>query len=306
MHIRIGTRGSSLAIVQTDLFIKAVKQFVDPNFSHFKAGKCANLTYEVVPITTSGDKIQDRPLYDIGGKALFLKELEEALIDGRIDCAVHSLKDVPATLPEALKIGAVLEREDPRDALITGLCDNILDLPFNAKIGTSSVRRRAQLLHSRKDLQIIPIRGNVQTRIEKWKSENLDGIVIAMAGIKRLGLYDPSTCHIVDVNQMVPSVGQGAICVEVKSGDKLMDEICARINHEESWITTQAERGFLEYLNGDCRTPMGAYAKLISENEIEAKYMLAGNNLEYYRTITLRSPKIRAYNLGVQGAMSLK
>lgn len=305
MHIRIGTRASSLALTQTEIFIDAVKRFIDPNFSRFEPGKCVNFTYEIVPITTSGDKIQDRPLYDLGGKALFLKELEEEMIAGNIDCAVHSLKDVPAILPSGLKISAVLEREDPRDVLISSLCNNILDLPQKARVGTSSVRRRAQLLHSRKDLQIIPIRGNVQTRLEKWKADNLDAIVIAMAGIKRLGLYDDSFCHLVDISQMIPSVGQGAICIETRSDDKLMEEICSLINHEETWIATKAERGFLEYLNGDCRTPMGACVASINDDEIEGRFMLAGNDLEYYRTITLKSHKRRAYNFGVQAAMSL-
>lgn len=285
MHIRIGTRASNLALAQTDFVIKTIKSHID-------------FTFEIVHITTTGDKIQDKPLYDVGGKALFLKELEEALLENRIDCAIHSMKDVPGRIPAGLKIAAMLEREDPRDVLLSYKASNIKDLPQNAKIGTSSVRRRASLLHLRPDIETLPIRGNVGTRIKKWQESDLDGIILAAAGLKRLGIFDPEFCHILSEAEMLPAVGQGVIAVEIRDGDKKLEEICALINHLPTWQTTQAERGFLEYLDANCRTPLAAFAEMKGE-EIHAKYMLAGDNLEYYYKDSVVTDAEHAYQAGV-------
>lgn len=292
MHIRIGTRSSNLALAQTDLVIKTIQSHID-------------FTYEIIPITTTGDKIQDKPLYDVGGKALFLKELEEALLDNRIDCAIHSMKDVPGQIPAGLKIAAVLEREDPRDVLLSYKSSNIKDLPQNAKIGTSSVRRRASLLHLRPDIEALPIRGNVETRIRKWQESNLDGIILAAAGLKRLGLFNPEFCHPLSTDAMLPAVGQGVIAIEIRENDEKLKEICALINHLRTWHTTQAERGFLEYLDADCRTPLAAFAEMKGQ-EIYAKYMLAGDNLEYYYEDEVVTNAKDAYQTGVAMGRNFK
>lgn len=285
MHIRIGTRASKLALKQTSMVIEAIQAQLD-------------FTYEIIEITTTGDKIQDKPLYDVGGKALFLKELEEALLDNRIDCAIHSMKDVPGRLPEGLKIAAVLEREDCRDILISNKASNIKDLPQNAKIGTSSVRRRAELLHLRPDIETYPIRGNVETRILKWRNSDLDGIILAAAGITRLGLYDRAFCHPLSPDEMLPAVGQGVVGIEIRNDDAKLEKICALINHLPTWQTLQAERGFLEYLDANCRTPLAAFAQF-DGNKIKAKYMLAGNNLEYYYQDEAITSIEEAYETGV-------
>ncbi len=285
MHIRIGSRASNLALAQTNLVIKTIQSHID-------------FTYEIIPINTTGDKIQDKPLYDVGGKALFLKELEEALLDNRIDCAIHSMKDVPGQIPHGLKIAAMLEREDPRDVLLSYKSSNIKDLPQNAKIGTSSVRRRAALLHFRPDIEILPIRGNVETRIRKWQESELDGIILAAAGLKRLGIFNPEFCHLLSLGEMLPAVGQGVIAIEIRGGDQGLQEICNLINHLPTWHTTQAERGFLEYLEADCRTPLAAFAEMKGQ-EIYAKYMLAGDNLEYYYEDSVVTNAENAYHTGV-------
>lgn len=291
MKIRIGTRASRLALAQTQLAVDAIRSISDCSF-------------EIVHITTTGDRIQDRPLYDIGGKALFLKEIEEALLADKIDIAVHSMKDVPGRLPDGLMIAAALEREDPRDVLISTKATKISDLPPRAKVGTSAVRRRAQMLHMRPDLEICEMRGNVNTRLDKWRAGELDGIVIALAGIKRLGLYDPSYCHILSEEEMLPAVGQGVIAVEIRNNDQAMKEICDKINHLPTWQTLQAERGFLEYLDADCRTPLAALAKLEGD-KVRAVYMLSGIDLEYYKTQAASADIGKAYEMGVEVAKEM-
>lgn len=293
MHIRIGTRGSKLAITQTEIFLE-------------KAREIADFTYDIIIITTTGDKITDRPLYDIGGKALFLKEIEEAMLDGKIDCAIHSMKDVPSRLPEGLIIAAMLAREDPRDVLLSSVATSIMELPRNAKIATSSARRAAQIKLIRPDIEISSLRGNVPTRIEKWKNSDMDAIILAAAGLKRLGLYDTSFCHSISVNEMIPSVCQGVIAIEIKSEDLHMKEICDKINHIATSQAVSAERGFLEYLDADCRTPLAAYAHFISEDQIEARFMLASDDFKtHFFTTKITSPS-KAYDAGVRAAIELK
>lgn len=257
MHIRIGTRKSRLALAQVDEFTKLLK----------------NHTYEIIPITTSGDKILDKPLYDIGGKALFLKELEQALLENKIDIAVHSFKDVPAHLLQGLIIGGVLKREIPNDALISLKAQKISDLPQSSKIGTSSVRRKAQLLALRPDLEIIDCRGNVTSRIKKFKEGYFDAIILAAAGLKRLNIFDPTYCSIIPEEDILPAVGQGAISFEIRKDDERMREICNQTNHKHSWDLLRAERGFLETINGDCRTIVAALAKDINNNKAQAKFL---------------------------------
>ena len=292
MHIRIGSRASNLALVQTNLFIEQLSLQ-------------AEFTYEIVKITTSGDKIQDRPLYDIGGKALFLKEIEEALIRSEIDCAIHSMKDVPGKLPPELCITAVLERDDPFDVLISRNAKTISDLPKNAKIATSSPRRYAQILHIRPDIVISDMRGNVQTRLDKWRNSDLDGTILAAAGLKRLGLFDADFCRILSTDEMIPAVGQGVVAVEIRKNDAKMQEICSLVNHLPTWRLLQAERGFLEYLDASCRTPLAAFARF-NGGSIEVDYMLSEDNMRSYNTTNKKCDANLAYECGLKAARELQ
>ncbi|MES2214764.1 MAG: hydroxymethylbilane synthase [Pseudomonadota bacterium] len=296
MHIRIGTRASSLALAQTNLFIGQLQQKL-------------SFTYEIIKIVTSGDKIKDKPLYDIGGKALFLKEIEEALLRNEIDCAVHSMKDVPGELPPQLCIAAVLERANPFDILISKNANNIIDLPYRAKIATSSPRRRAEILRLRPDIIISDIRGNIQTRLDKWENSDLDGTILAAAGLERLGLLDPKFCHVLSPQEMIPAVGQGVIGIEIRKGDLKMEEVCAYVQHAPTWHLLQAERGFLEYLDANCRVPLAAFARY-NDDMIEVDYMLSSLSsewdMEYYFTTNKKIDVDSAYNCGASAAEELQ
>jgi hydroxymethylbilane synthase len=247
---RIGTRGSPLALAQATLTRSLL----------IGSGQLAENDIEIVIIKTSGDRIQDRSLSEIGGKGLFTKEIEEALTDGRIDIAVHSLKDLPAWMPEGLGLVAVLPREDPRDALLSPVADNIEALPHGARIGTSSPRRRALLLNRRPDLNIVEFRGNVGTRLAKLAAREVDGTLLAVAGIKRLGLDVPY--HPIDPAEMLPAACQGAIGLEAKLGDAKSQSLCAAIGDSPTLISVTAERAFLAALEGSCRTPIAALAQI--------------------------------------------
>lgn len=271
--IILGTRNSPLALAQTHLVINEIKRY-----NH-------NIECEIVEIVTSGDLITDRNLYDLGGKALFLKELEIALMDGRIDIAVHSLKDVPGRLPLGLVIASVLERDDPRDALISPKYSSITDLPLNAKIGCSSVRRQVFLKQKRPDLEITMFRGNVNSRLKKLMENQVDGTILAAAGLKRLGLFNKDYCHIIEPEDMLPAVGQGVIALEVRDDNIKASEICANINHLPTWNAIQAERAFLDYLDADCKTPLAAYSRYIQswddetqDRQIAVDFMIADKN----------------------------
>jgi hydroxymethylbilane synthase len=263
MMIKIGTRGSKLALIQTDLVREQLSAI--------------GIESEIVVIKTSGDKITDKPLYDIGGKALFVKELEEALIEGSIDIAVHSMKDVPAFIPDALIISACLKREDISDVLISRNASNIESLPIGAKVGTCAVRRIAQLKKLRPDLNILPLRGNVETRLQKLDSENFDAIILAAAGLKRLGIWE-DYFHIIDPLVMMPAVGQGAVGIQARKDDITILDILSKINHKQTFDYLQIERGFVEEIEGSCRTPLGCYSR-IGDGKIYATFMLAKDDL---------------------------
>ncbi len=214
----------------------------------------------LIPIVTTGDRIQDRRLMEIGGKGLFTKEIEEALLDGRIDCAIHSLKDMPAELPPGLILAATPEREDPRDAFISNICDRLEDLPHGARLGTASLRRQAQALHVRPDLEIVMLRGNVDTRLAKLERGDADAILLAQSGLNRLGLghlpkswLDPIACP--------PAPGQGALVIETRLEDVNAGWLDA-VRCRPTTICVAAERGALYALEGSCRTAIGAYAIL--------------------------------------------
>jgi hydroxymethylbilane synthase len=213
----------------------------------------------LVVITTTGDRIQDRRLLEAGGKGLFVKELEEALLDGRIDCAVHSMKDVPAALPAGLVIGAIPEREDPRDAMISRSGARLARLPKGARLGTASLRRQAQALHRRPDLEIEMLRGNVETRLRRLDLGDFDAILLAMAGLKRLG-FDERVTELLDPVESPPAPGQGALAIQVRVEDVDAPWLTA-LRHAPTAIAVAAERGALQALEGSCRTPVGAHAR---------------------------------------------
>ena len=248
--LRIGTRGSPLALAQAAIVRERLAT----------TGKVDPATIETVIIKTSGDRIQDRSLADIGGKGLFTKEIEEALTDRRIDVAVHSLKDLPAWLPPGLILAAVLPREDPRDALLGDAAHSIAALPQGARVGTSSPRRRAILLHARPDLQIVELRGNVETRLAKLRAGVADATLLAMAGLARLGLTVPR--HPLEPAEMLPAGGQGAIGLETREADAPTRDLCVAIGDRDAEVELAAERALLAAIDGSCRTPVGVLARV--------------------------------------------
>ncbi len=250
--IRIGTRGSKLALWQANW----VKNALEKRFGE--------IVVEIVKIKTRGDKILDVPLARVGGKGLFVKEIEQALLEKSIDLAVHSMKDMPAVTPAGLEIRAVPERENPRDVLISLTGKTIDQLPPGAVIGTSSLRRRAQLLHLRPDLKIKSLRGNLDTRLKKLESGEFDGIILAAAGIHRLGAADKVTQYM-EFETILPAVGQGALCLETRNGDPLIGPFIDALDHGPTRTAVEAERAFLARLEGGCQVPIAAHARI--ENE---------------------------------------
>ncbi|MCP4326889.1 MAG: hydroxymethylbilane synthase [Alphaproteobacteria bacterium] len=250
--IRIGTRGSQLALVQTEQ-VRAALAAAHPELA-------AEGAIEIEIIRTTGDRVTDRPLAEIGGKGLFAKEIEAALLDRRIDLAVHSMKDVETWLPDGLAITVMLPREDPRDALISKQARTIDDLPRGAVVGTASLRRRAQLLARRPDLDIVLIRGNVPTRLEKLERGDVDATILALAGLQRLGLAD-APAAVLAPEEMLPAVGQGAIGIEHRVGDARIDDLVAVIGDAEALLRVTAERAMLAVLDGSCRTPIAGLAE---------------------------------------------
>jgi len=248
-ELRIGTRGSQLALYQANWVKERLIQ-VHPY-----------LKVTLIKIKTTGDKIKDAPLAKIGGKGLFVKEIEEALIERRIDLAVHSIKDVPTELPKGLHLSAITKREDPRDVLISNDGTLLKNLPPGAKIGTSSLRRQAQLLRFRSDFEMVPLRGNLDTRLRKLKTLNLDGIILAYAGVKRLALEDRIT-EIVSTEISLPAIGQGALGIETRMDDEEVEERIRFLNDPSSAITISAERAFLKKLGGGCQVPIAAFGQI--------------------------------------------
>ena len=249
--LRLGTRGSPLALAQARMVRQALAAAhgFDPE----------QIAIEV--IRTSGDRIQDRPLADVGGKGLFTKEIEEALAADTIDLAVHSSKDMPTVLPPGLVLSAFMEREDPRDVFISRKAKSIAGLPRGATVGTASLRRQAMVKRKRPDLTIVPLRGNVETRLRKLDEGVADATLLALAGLKRLGLADAATA-VLDVNEFLPAVGQGAIGIETRADDARTCELLAAINHADTFSALGAERAFLAVLDGSCRTPIGGHATI--------------------------------------------
>jgi hydroxymethylbilane synthase len=251
-HLRIGTRGSALALWQAG-WMKTRLEELWPG-----------LRVELVPIRTSGDIIQDASLATLGGKGLFVKEIEEALLAGTVDLAVHSVKDLPGDFPEGLTLSAVPEREDARDVLITKHGESLAELPVGTRVGTSSLRRQALLLHLHPGLRIEMLRGNVDTRLRKQREGIVDATVLAAAGLKRLGLT-PAHSHVLDEQVFLPAIGQGALGIETRVNDEEVLSLVTPLNHVASAMAINAERAFLRRMGGSCRTPLAAKGAVTDE-----------------------------------------
>ncbi|MGH7008603.1 MAG: hydroxymethylbilane synthase [Stellaceae bacterium] len=249
--LRIGTRGSPLALAQADELKRRLAA------AH--ASLAAPGAIDIVVIRTSGDRTGERPLAEEGGKGLFTKEIEDALLGGRIDVAIHSMKDMLATLPKDLAIAACLPREDPRDALLSPRVASLTALANGARLGTSSLRRKALALHARPDLKIVPLRGNVGTRLAKLAAGDADATILAVAGLKRLGLADKITAML-SPNEMLPAPAQGILAVEIRNDDTRARDLLMPLDHAETATCATAERAFLAALDGSCRTPIAALA----------------------------------------------
>ncbi|RUM60698.1 MAG: hydroxymethylbilane synthase [Persephonella sp.] len=291
MKVKIGTRKSKLAMWQTNFIAKKIKE----NFP--------NLDIEIVKITTKGDKILDVPLAKVGGKGLFVKEIEDALLNGDIDLAVHSLKDVPTHFPEGLYLGAITEREDPRDCLVSVKYKSLKELPKGAVIGTSSLRRKSQILKLRPDLTVKDLRGNVDTRLRKLENGEYDAIILAYAGLKRLGLNHKAT-YIFNPEELIPAVAQGFLGIEIRANDEKIKSIVDKLNHKESFLRAEAERSFLRRLEGGCQVPLGCYSSI---NNGKLKMIGFISNLDGTKFIKdYVEGDIKKYkNLGIQLAEKL-
>lgn len=244
----IGTRGSKLALWQSE-YIKGLVEEI------------TGLPVELMIIKTTGDKILDVPLAKVGGKGLFTKEIEVELIAGTVDLAVHSMKDVPTDLPEGLAICGMPQRVDPRDVIVSGAGYDLETLPQGAKLGTSSLRRRSQVVAMRPDLEIVDVRGNLDTRMNKAENGELDAVILAAAGITRLGWQERIT-HYIPTEQMVSAVGQGAIGIEIREDDEFMQGVCTALTDAETLMCVRAERVVMNRLDGGCQVPIGAYARI--------------------------------------------
>ena len=257
--LKIATRQSPLALWQAEHIRSRLNQLYP------------DLTVELVKFVTQGDKILDTPLAKIGGKGLFVKELEAALLDGRADLAVHSMKDVPMHLPDGLSLAVICEREDPFDAFVSNQYQHFNELPQGAKVGTSSLRRKCQILQQRPDLEIIDLRGNVGTRLSKLDEGLYDAIILASAGLKRLGLADRIR-HSLSAEISLPAVGQGALGLECRSNDSALLKLIEPLQHQETSNCVRAERAFNAYLEGGCQVPIAGYATLRNDQiQIEGR-----------------------------------
>jgi hydroxymethylbilane synthase len=304
LPLRVGTRGSPLALVQTRLFLHLLTAF------------CPVLrgldVFEEHAIRTTGDAVQDRRLADIGGKGLFAKEIHEALADGRIDFAVHSLKDLETELPPGIILACTLQREDARDALILGPgceepdpSDPFACLPDGAAVGTASVRRQAQLLHARPDLRIATIRGNVQTRLGKVAAGDFTASLLALAGLRRLGMEDRASV-VLDPDAMVPAAGQGIIGITVRADDTELHELLAAIEDPEAKAVSIAERAMLAELDGSCRTPIGGHARLLPNGALHLTGLVARADGTFLLKRSLHGGAQDAARIGTELGASLR
>jgi hydroxymethylbilane synthase len=270
VHIKVGTRGSKLALTQTNYVVGALKKAAPET----EANICV--------IKTSGDIMQDVSLAQIGGQGVFVKEIEEALLAGSIDLAVHSMKDVPGETPEGLTFAALMPREDARDVLVSRGNVKMEFMPKGAKIGTGSLRRAAQIKAMLPDVNILPLRGNIDTRLKKIETENLTGVILAAAGMKRMGYLEKITQYL-PIELMLPAVGQGALGLQTRKGDTELAELCGKLNHPQTFAEVSAERSYLRALGGGCRLPIAAYGLLEGKRLTLEGLIAAPNGSEVIR-----------------------
>ncbi|TLX51461.1 hydroxymethylbilane synthase [Pseudoalteromonas ruthenica] len=290
-RVRIATRKSALALWQAE-FVKAQLE------RHHRG-----ITVELVTMTTKGDIILDTPLAKVGGKGLFVKELEQAMLDGRADIAVHSMKDVPVEFPEGLELHTICEREDPRDAFVSNTFDNIDSLPAGAVVGTSSLRRQCQLKEQRPDLEVRDLRGNVNTRLAKLDDGQYDAIILAAAGLIRLHMPERIRSYI-SAEQSLPANGQGAVGIECRSDDTAIKALLAPLEHRETRIRVDAERAMNRRLQGGCQVPIGAYAEL-NEDHVYLRGLVGSVDGQQILRAEISGPASEAEQLGISLADDL-
>ena len=289
--VRIATRKSALALWQAN-FVKAQLEAAHPG-----------LQVELVPMSTQGDKILDTPLAKIGGKGLFVKELETAMLEGRADIAVHSMKDVPVDFPEGLMLHTICQREDPRDAFVSNTYQQLADLPQGAVVGTSSLRRQCQIKAMRPDLQIKDLRGNVNTRLAKLDAGEFDAIILASAGLIRLG-FEARIASFLDVGTSLPANGQGAVGIECRTDDLKVQQLLAPLEHRETRICVLAERAMNRKLQGGCQVPIGAFA-VLNQNELWLRGLVGQLDGSEILRSEIKGEATQAEQLGTQLAEQL-
>lgn len=290
--ITIATRKSALALWQAEYVASRLRK------------QYPALTVELLPVSTKGDEILQMPLAEIGGKGLFIKELEYLLLEGKADLAVHSLKDVPAELPEPFALAAVTAREDPRDAFVSFTYDTVEALPPGAVVGTSSLRRQSQLLHRRPDLVVRSLRGNVQTRLRKLDEGQYDAVILAAAGLVRLGLAGRIRSYL-STDESIPAAGQGVMAVEIRKSDKDLAELLAFLHDEQAAASIRAERAFLGEVGGDCKVPAGAFAEAGAAGHLTVHaFISSADGRRFYRT-SCRGKEEDAARLGKNAAETL-
>ena len=292
--LRLGTRGSPLALVQA----RTVRARLAAALGESEDA------IELVIIRTSGDTIQDRPLSEVGGKGLFTKEIEEALLTKRIDFAVHSSKDMPTFSQPGLALTACLEREDPRDAFVSRKANRLADLPQGAVLGTASLRRQAIAKRMRPDLNIVPLRGNVETRLRKLDAGEVDATLLALAGLRRLGLTQHATT-ILETTEFLPAVGQGAIGIEAREDDTRTREPLSRINHADTFDALACERAFLTELDGSCKTPIAGHATIAGDT-VSFRGLIARPDGKAAHDIAGTGQRADAKNIGFEAGRELK
>ena len=291
---RIGTRGSALALIQTQEAVQALEAH-----HPWLKGRL-----EIVSLKTTGDTIVDRSLIDLGGKSLFTKEIEVALLEERIDLAVHSMKDMTVEIPPGLIVPTMLEREDPRDALITRTGDSLDDLPDGALFGTSSLRRQAFVLHKYPSLRVTSLRGNVPTRLKKVAEGEVDATLLAVAGLKRLGLLDKAT-QVLALEEYIPAVAQGAIGLQCRESDQELLNLLYPLNHLPTFQAVSAERAFLKTLNGSCRMPIAGYA-FLKGDQLLFKGMVSEPEGHNMRFVSHEGPSSEPEEVGKEAALRLQ
>ncbi len=294
--LTVATRKSQLALTQTRAFVRTL------------IARFPGLEVEELHVTTTGDRIQDKSLADIGGKGLFIKEIEEALLEGQADFAVHSMKDLPADLAPGLRIACVPERQDARDAFISQKAPSLAELPLGSRVGTSSLRRAVQLGMTRSDLEIVPLRGNVDTRLRRAEEGHVDAIILACAGLIRLGWADRITERL-PPEQCLPAVAQGALAIECRAHDNAVQELLGNLNHPETALAVAAERGVMRTTGGNCHIPLAAYA-LPDGTGLWLRGLLADPTGKRVQTLEVKVPwpsdETAAARIGEQLGLELK